>query len=150
MKTTSKLLIVILCFVLFSACRNNYKSLNAPDRSEEELEELIYKHGDVDAYNELLIAYCDKRVETFIPFSFIMAHTYDYPTAYFDVAHLLMVIYRDRKDKMTDSVAHIILEYMQTAYLKGEEQAKECMEESGISDTDTDKEKVLKIYNKFW
>ena len=142
-------------FCFFSACRNNYKSLNAPDRSEEELEELIYKYGDIDAYDELGIAYCDKPVGTFLPFSFAMAYTYDYPQAYFDIATDLMSIYnRNNKDKMTDKmtdrIASIIIEYLQNAYERGHLQAKEYLEESGIVETDTDKEKVLKIYNKFW
>ncbi len=85
-----------LTLLLLTACSNHELKKDASQRVQEwsmnepsipisELTELVIKKGDTSAYQELDIAYMDTRHGEFYKIAKLMADTYDFPQAYYDV-----------------------------------------------------------------
>ncbi len=143
-------IIVIASIFCLWGCDGEMKSLNAADRPEKLLEELILKKGDKDAYIELYIAYMDYGIEKFYPYSFVMANTYNDRDAYYNMFFELMVVCRRDTITITDSSAAELMKYFNKAYTLNSVNAKRDYEEAGLSENDSDREKVMKLYNTFF
>ena len=136
------------------------KSMNEPERPMKELEDLALNKGDINAYEELFIAYMDSEDGAFFPFAEQMALKYEYPQAYFD-AYMLFLdsidFYRttlssDSCDKERIDKA---IRYLKLAYEKGHEQAIDelgnlYMEGKFIKQDTILGKKLLLKYDSIW
>lgn len=151
MKLLLKISILILLSVTFVGCADSSKSTHSTQRSENKLEKLIIEEGDDEAYSELYVPYCcEYGIHKLLPYSFVMANTYKKGNAYYDVYFELMVLYRQNMNLVDEDVAEVMMKYLTKAMEFGNENATKRCNESGIEATDTNLEKIRKIYNKFY
>lgn len=84
------LIIYSLIILLLNSCLDKkqieYKSINKPQRSEEQLKNDILILGNQDAFDELLYSYMDSgNKEDLLTFAIIMSNKYKYERATFEV-----------------------------------------------------------------
>ena len=107
-------------------------------RSESQLENLILKKGDVEAYNELSLMYLNENRFTFLPWALVMANKYQYNQAYFDVYSCLFDINcqscNDDQlnnwslDNLDNETQCFAISYLRKASIKNHRQAKDVIE----------------------
>lgn len=123
------------------------QSINQPSKSMTELKKAVLYNGDINAYNELDIAYLDYTFqEEFLLYAMIMANKYDYPQAYFDVFTCLTGIYLSDLNQLDEKTASLAIDYLLKAYEKGHHQAKDMVEEYEITSNENSKQQIERIF----
>ena len=101
-------------------------NLNATSSPVSELKRLVLK-GNINAYEELCVAYMDIEETGLLPYALLMANKYDYSVAYYHVFDCLTLLYYDDcndidccLDSLDSQTRTMALEYLKKAADKGE------------------------------
>jgi len=152
-----KQVILIILSMWLMSCNNQQEktnkgivqvqSMNQPSRSISDLKSLVLAKGDIQAYDELRIAYLDEPYsEEFLLYAMIMANRFNYPQAYFDVYNCFVNVFYSDITKIDENSSKIAIDYLIKAAQKGHEQAQEMVKEYSINSKITDyKALVIKV-----
>lgn len=150
------ILIIILTLLMFNCNKqgvksdnNNQSLVHQSDKTLLELKSLVLEKGDINAYEDLSIAYLDEPYsEEFLIYALIMANKYDYPQAYFDVYDCIVITYYSDIEKIDDDTANFAISYLLKASTKGHKQAIDMVNEYSINDKKSNgKSLIIEINN---
>jgi len=128
----SKTFVFLVVFCILSCTQEVKKdkdlifSMNQPMDDLNILKNKIIMSGNIEAYNQLNIAYLDQRHEEFLIYAILMANKYNYPKAYYDVFSCICDIhgYIDKFYLLDSKTRQFAIDYLIQSVQKGYEIGK--------------------------
>lgn len=148
---------IMFCWLLISCNMENGKKLDNEHKqlmnqhipNQSALKKAILLNGDIQAYHSLSTEYLEHAFsEEFLLYALIMANKYDYPQAYYDVFTCLTDVYLSDLSLLDENTASLAIDYLIKAYEKKHHQAKDVVEEYGITSNENSKQQIQRIFKE--